>query len=194
MCEAHHAPKLTMEVVKQLPAPDDSKARASLMRITSFPKFRLTTPAVTDRVLLFSPTKATDGSEANGNAPPEEDPHPLAGLCRIEFKAMDQWFLEEEPIYVHPKDPFKRVDIHPSTRKIRVEIDGCTVAESNFSWTLHETSLPTRYYLPKPSVCVCGEFKWSSTNAEPDIGMGACIGESIDNLGTFSYLNIGVRS
>lgn len=56
------------------------------------------------------------------------------------------------PIHVHPKDPFKRVDILPSTRHIKIEIDGKVVAESNVAWHLYETGLPTRYYLPLSSV------------------------------------------
>ena len=52
------------------------------------------------------------------------------------------------PIYVHPKDPYKRVDILPSTRPIEIIVDGVTVAKSPNSVHLLETLLPTRYYLP----------------------------------------------
>lgn len=65
---------------------------------------------------------------------------------------MDQWFQEDEPCYIHPKDPFKRIEIVPSTRTIRVDIDGHTIAESSNVMMLFETLLPTRYYLPKTSV------------------------------------------
>lgn len=56
------------------------------------------------------------------------------------------------PIYVHPKDPFKRIDILPSTRPIEVRLDGKTVCKSSFAMHLFETGLPTRYYLPVGSV------------------------------------------
>lgn len=75
---------------------------------------------------------------------------PLDGLVRLEFGAMDAWFEEESQIYVHPRDPYKRVDILPSTRKVRVEVDGTVVAESVAGGMfLFETGLPTRYYLPR---------------------------------------------
>jgi uncharacterized protein (DUF427 family) len=65
---------------------------------------------------------------------------------------MDQWFEEETPIYVHPKDPFKRVDILQSARDIRVSVDGHTIAHTQTSMHLYETGLPVRYYIPLTSV------------------------------------------
>ena len=65
---------------------------------------------------------------------------------------MDGWFEEDREIYVHPKDPFKRIDILPSSRKVRVEIDGTVTAESASAMFLFETGLPLRYYLPQTSV------------------------------------------
>ena len=66
---------------------------------------------------------------------------------------MDQFYEEDFPIYVHPKDPFKRVDILPSTRHVRVEIDGQSIAESaGGNYFLFETGLPPRYYLPQTAV------------------------------------------
>ncbi|KAL7931904.1 hypothetical protein V8C35DRAFT_104916 [Trichoderma chlorosporum] len=72
----------------------------------------------------------------------------LAGLVRLEFAAMDSWLEEDLPIYGHPKDPFKRIDILPSTRPIEVRIAGKTVAKSSFANHLHETLLRVRYYIP----------------------------------------------
>ncbi|KAM0255506.1 hypothetical protein ACHAQJ_005651 [Trichoderma viride] len=76
----------------------------------------------------------------------------LAGLVRLEFGAMDTWLEEDIPIFVHPKDPFKRIDILPSTRPIEVRIGGKTVATTTFAMHLHETSLPVRYYIPLTSI------------------------------------------
>lgn len=77
---------------------------------------------------------------------------PLAGLAKIDFGAMDQWFEESTPIYVHPKDPFKRVDILASTRPVAVSVGGIEVARSTSSMHLYETGLPVRYYLPLTSI------------------------------------------
>jgi uncharacterized protein (DUF427 family) len=67
---------------------------------------------------------------------------------------MDAWFEEDEEVFTHPRDPYTRVDILPSSRHVRVELDGVVVAESASPRLLFETGLPTRYYLPKPHVRV----------------------------------------
>ena len=83
---------------------------------------------------------------------------PLKDLIRFDFGAMDAWYEEDTEIYVHPKDPHVRVDVLPSTREVRVEIDGTQVAKSDNVMMLFETGLPTRYYLPQTSVCtICPE-------------------------------------
>jgi len=84
------------------------------------------------------------------------DPRPeveyLKDYVTFDFGAMDAWFEEEEQIYVHPRDPYKRVDVIPSSRHIRVEIDGVTVGETSHPTLLFETGLPTRYYFPKTDI------------------------------------------
>ncbi|WP_067569192.1 DUF427 domain-containing protein [Nocardia acidivorans] len=72
----------------------------------------------------------------------------LRDLVRLDTNAMDQWFEEDEAIYGHPRDPYHRVDILSSSRHIRVEVAGQTVAESRNPRILFETGLPARYYLP----------------------------------------------
>ncbi|MFE3189110.1 DUF427 domain-containing protein [Nocardia sp. NPDC059240] len=72
----------------------------------------------------------------------------LRDLVKLDFAAMDEWFEEDEPIYVHPRDPYTRVDILASSRHIRVELDGQVLADSHTPHILFETGLPARYYLP----------------------------------------------
>jgi uncharacterized protein (DUF427 family) len=76
----------------------------------------------------------------------------LRDLVRFEWGALDEWLEEEEPVYVHPRDPYKRVDILASSRHVEVVIDGVKVAESRQPRILFETSLPPRYYLPLAGV------------------------------------------
>lgn len=71
----------------------------------------------------------------------------LRSLVKVDFGSMDQWLEEATPIFVHPKDPFKRVDILHSTRPIKVSIDGIVIAEANSSMHLYETGLPVRFYM-----------------------------------------------
>jgi uncharacterized protein (DUF427 family) len=76
----------------------------------------------------------------------------LRDLVAFTWSAMDHWFEEDEEVHVHPRSPYTRVDILPSSRVVRVEIDGVIVAESGHPTLLFETGLPTRYYFPKPDV------------------------------------------
>ena len=65
---------------------------------------------------------------------------------------LDAWFEEDEEVFVHPRDPHKRVDVLPSSRHVRVEVDGQVVADTQHPSLLFETGLPTRYYIPQLDV------------------------------------------
>lgn len=71
---------------------------------------------------------------------------------RLDWGAMSAWFEEDEEVYVHPRDPYTRIDVLPTSRHIRVDVDGVTVAESTNARILFETGLPARYYLPKTDI------------------------------------------
>ncbi|KAL1964925.1 hypothetical protein VTN77DRAFT_6278 [Rasamsonia byssochlamydoides] len=73
-------------------------------------------------------------------------------LVKVAFDKADAWFEEDERIYVHPKDPYKRIDILPSSKHIRVEIDGVEVANTKKPKLLYETGLPIRSYIPMTDV------------------------------------------
>lgn len=80
---------------------------------------------------------------------------PLEGLrtlVRFEWSALDEWLEEDEPIYVHPRDPYKRVDVLASSRHVEVVVKGVKVADSRQPRILFETGLPPRYYLPLADV------------------------------------------
>ena len=76
----------------------------------------------------------------------------MRGYVRLQWDAMTSWFEEDEQVFVHPRDPHKRVDILGSSRHVRIEVDGVTVADSDQPRILFETSLPPRYYLPMTDV------------------------------------------
>src|SRR5712675_2016551 len=79
---------------------------------------------------------------------PDSPLEDLRDLVRLDWGAMGEWFEEDEPVYTHPRDPYSRVDILASSRHVRVEVDGVTVADSRQPRILFETGLPPRYYLP----------------------------------------------
>jgi uncharacterized protein (DUF427 family) len=76
----------------------------------------------------------------------------LAGLVILDFGAFDAWYEEDELNVGHPRDPFHRIDVLPSTRQVRLEISGAVLAVSSRPTLLFEAMLPTRYYLPRADV------------------------------------------
>jgi uncharacterized protein (DUF427 family) len=99
-------------------------------------------------------TVITDRGEALGAAA-RFDASPIVELrdaIRLDWDAMDGWFEEDEEVFTHPRDPYTRVDILPSSRHVRIELEGRTLAESSTPRLLFETGLPVRYYLPKTHV------------------------------------------
>ena len=76
----------------------------------------------------------------------------LAGMMRIDWAALDAWYEEDEQIFVHPRDPYTRVDAVRSTRPLRIELGGVVLAESSSPVMVFETGLPTRYYLNRTDV------------------------------------------
>jgi uncharacterized protein (DUF427 family) len=71
----------------------------------------------------------------------------LSGTVRFDWAALDAWFEEDEQVFVHPRNPYVRVDALRSARPVCVELDGAVLAESPSPVMVFETGLPTRYYL-----------------------------------------------
>src|ERR671919_935519 len=83
-----------------------------------------------DRGVAHSPSRGdarTFTVRAGGKEAPrvalryEESPfEELRDAVRIDWDAMDAWFEEDEQVFTHPRDPYTRVDILPSSRHVRV--------------------------------------------------------------------------
>ncbi len=76
----------------------------------------------------------------------------LDDTVRFEWSAFDAWYEEDEQVFVHPRNPYTRVDALRSTRTVRVESHGVVLAESSSPVLCFETGLPTRYYLNRTDV------------------------------------------
>ncbi len=81
-------------------------------------------------------------------------PTALQGMIAFYWNRMDHWLEEDEEVFVHPRDPYHRVDIVQSDRHVRVSLDGEVLAESSRALALFESNLPTRWYLPREDVRV----------------------------------------
>ena len=75
-----------------------------------------------------------------------------AGTVRLRWDAVDAWFEEDEEVFVHPRNPYTRVDALRSSRRIRIELAGAVIADSPVSVMVFETGLPTRYYVDRSTM------------------------------------------
>lgn len=82
----------------------------------------------------------------------ETDIEDLRDTLRFDWDALDAWYEEDEQVFVHPRNPYARVDSLRSTRSVRIELDGLVLAESTSPVLVFETGLPTRYYVNRTDV------------------------------------------
>ena len=141
----------------------DTRRPLLVWEIPSYPAYYI---PLADVVADLEPTGKTEHSPSRGEAQifdvrvegataesaarryPSSPLEALRDLVRFDWAAMDEWLEEDEPVYTHPRDPYKRVDILASSRHVVVVVDGVTVADSVRPHILFETGLPPRYYLP----------------------------------------------
>jgi uncharacterized protein (DUF427 family) len=76
----------------------------------------------------------------------------IDGFTRFEWTALDAWFEEDEQVFVHPRNPYTRVDALRSTRQVEVQLDGVKLASAAATVMVFETGLPTRYYFDRTAV------------------------------------------
>jgi len=85
---------------------------------------------------------------------PEPNPESgwLRGYAGFYWDAMDEWYDEDERIEGHLRDPYHRVDVRRSARRVRVLLGETLLAETSRPMLLSETGLPNRFYLPAADV------------------------------------------
>src|SRR4029453_18594143 len=63
-----------------------------------------------------------------------QDPFPerthIKGYIAFSWNRVDAWFEEDDEGFVHPRDPYHRVDVLSSSRHVRVLVAGQTLAET----------------------------------------------------------------
>jgi len=94
----------------------------------------------------------------------------LRGFAALYPAKVDRWLVEDEPVAGGLRDPYHRVDVHTSSRPVRVTAQGELIAQSAHPTLVFETSMPVRAYLPRTDV-VAGHLRPSdTTTTDPYIG------------------------
>ena len=72
----------------------------------------------------------------------------LKGFACLYWEKADAWFVEDERVFAHLRDPYHRVDVFEASRPVRVTAGGELIAESARAKLLYETGLPPMAYVP----------------------------------------------
>lgn len=83
---------------------------------------------------------------------PKAESRDIAGYVSFYWNRMDAWYEEEDEVFVHARDPYKRVDVLQSSRHVQVTVGGEAVADSRRPRLVVETGHLLRYYLPREDV------------------------------------------
>lgn len=101
-----------------------------------------TTPERAVRLVVGDPS-------IDGFVPDDAD---LGGAVLADFAGFDSWRTEDQALMNHAHDPFERVDVMATGRRVEITVDGRLMADSRRARLLLETGLPPRYYLPPDDV------------------------------------------
>jgi uncharacterized protein (DUF427 family) len=76
----------------------------------------------------------------------------LEGKVAFAWSAMDAYYEEADRIIGHAADPYHRIDVRRSTRRVVVESGGARVADTSAALVLYESGFAPRWYLPEADV------------------------------------------
>ena len=91
---------------------------------------------------------AKDAALAYPDSPIEQ----LRDHVRLDWNSMTAWFEEDEEVFTHPRSPYARIDILPTSRHVEVKLGEVVLADTTSARALYETGHPTRWYIPKVDV------------------------------------------
>jgi uncharacterized protein (DUF427 family) len=76
----------------------------------------------------------------------------LKGYGALYPESADAWLVEEEEVVGHLRDPFHRIDVHPSSRRVRILAGDELIADTDRAVLLFETGLPPRAYIARRDI------------------------------------------
>jgi uncharacterized protein (DUF427 family) len=74
------------------------------------------------------------------------------GYVQVPWDAADTWVEEGRRLVHYPPNPYHRIDCRPGHRRLRVEVAGTVLVDTDDTIVLFETSLDPKLYVPKGAV------------------------------------------
>ena len=78
----------------------------------------------------------------------------LEGYASLYHEHADEWWVEDERVFGRLRDPFHRIDVLPSSRRVRVTAGDEVLVDTDRAVLLFETGLPPRAYVQRADVRV----------------------------------------
>lgn len=76
----------------------------------------------------------------------------LQGRVAFAWRPMDAFYEEDERILGHAADPYHRIDIRQTSRKLVVQLGSRIIADSDRPLVLYESGFAPRWYIPRDDV------------------------------------------
>jgi uncharacterized protein (DUF427 family) len=86
-----------------------------------------------------------------GTLPCESEPE-APGFVSVPWDAVDTWLEEGRTLVHYPPNPYHRVDCRPTQRRLRVDVDGCSLVDTETTVIVFETSIDPRLYVARDLV------------------------------------------
>lgn len=84
--------------------------------------------------------------EVVGDLPSTPEPE-APGFVTVPWDAVDTWLEEGRELVHYPPNPYHRVDYRPTKRRLRVEVAGTTLVDTDDTVICFETSVSTKLYV-----------------------------------------------
>jgi uncharacterized protein (DUF427 family) len=78
---------------------------------------------------------------------PSEPVAEAPGYVQVPWDAVDTWTEEGRTLVHYPPNPYHRIDCRPTKRRLRVEVDGTTLVDTDDTVIVFETALEPRLYV-----------------------------------------------
>ena len=83
---------------------------------------------------------------------PSEPVAEAPGFVHVPWDAVDTWIEEGRTLVHYPPNPYHRVDCRPTKRRLRVEVAGTTLVDTDDTVIVFETALEPRLYVDPSQV------------------------------------------
>ncbi|HTZ12741.1 MAG TPA: DUF427 domain-containing protein [Mycobacterium sp.] len=74
------------------------------------------------------------------------------GFVHVPWDAVDTWIEEGRTLVHYPPNPYHRVDCRPTKRRLRVDVGGTTLVDTDDTVIVFETALEPRLYVDSSQV------------------------------------------